>query len=81
VSIALSVAMSWFVIYLNYQAFPFILASLKIFGTIYMLAAISLCAGLFYLFVLPETKVKFICLNHKYVASYSYIYFLAFTGY
>jgi len=65
------VSIHWFTVYLFTQTFPFILASLTLFGTFYVYVAINLSAGLFYLFVLPETKVNFMCLD------YSHMYFIS----
>ncbi len=57
IMVGIATAMNWGSTYAFTQAFPSILASFQTFGTLYMLCFIDLCAALFSLFLLPETKV------------------------
>ncbi|XP_064402970.1 uncharacterized protein LOC135348622 [Halichondria panicea] len=54
--VAISTAINWVFGYTFTQAFPSILASIKSFGSLYMISLIDLAAALFFLFLLPETK-------------------------
>ncbi len=55
--VGIATAMNWGSTYIFTQTFPSILASFQTFGTLYMLSFINLAAALFFLFLLPETKV------------------------
>ena len=57
VAVAISTAINWSSIYTFTQTFPSILAAMQTFGTLYLISFLNLSAGLFFLFLLPETKV------------------------
>ncbi len=57
VAVAITTAMNWGSTYVFTQSFPSILASIKASGSLYMICVLDLAASLFYLFLLPETKV------------------------
>ena len=55
---AISTATNWLTGYTFLQVFPFLLSVLNSYGSLYMMAVIDILAGLFVLFLLPETKVS-----------------------
>ena len=55
---AISSSVNWLTGYAFLQTFPFILSALNSYGSLYMMAGIDILACLFFLFLLPETKVS-----------------------
>ena len=56
----ISTSTNWLTGYTFTQMFPFLLSVLNSYGTLYMLAVIDILACLFFLFLLPETKVSLV---------------------
>ena len=54
----ISTSTNWLTVYTFTQTFPFILSALNSYGSLYMMAGIDILACLFFLFLLPETKVS-----------------------
>ena len=59
VAVAVSTAFNWLSGFSFVQAFPSLLTTFHVFGVLYTISFINLTAGLFSLFLLPETKVSF----------------------
>ncbi len=57
VVVAIATTMNYGATYLFTQSFPSILATVKASGSLYMISIINIVAAVFYLFLLPETKV------------------------